>query len=306
MVRERLDILALPLADVRATMAGIVTLMNDGTYDGFVQRHMNAMMVPMPAGSQANQAHRGPIFLPWHRASLWEFETRWLATPAVSARPSLTGFPYWRWESEAALNGGAPRLSKVWTNDYFGGDGVATSQNRVLDGPFTAWKAWLYSSTNKTYYRRGVTGVVRKIGRDSAGVPTLPDQAQVNDTFTFTRYDVAPYSYDSQSFRGRMEGWAGGVRMHNQVHRWVGGDMVVGTSPNDPVFWFHHANVDRLWWRWQIRSTPIRPYQRTGDGYPEGHRPTDVMQGLLNAAGPWTPAMVEDIRLAPLGYSYLQ
>lgn len=305
-MRERRDILALPLADVQATMAGIVTLMKDGTYDGFVRRHMDAMMVAMPAGSQANQAHRGPVFLAWHRASLWEFESKWLATAPVAARPTLTGLPYWRWESEAALNGGDARRSKVWGNDYFGGDGVAASQNRVLNGPFTSWQALLYSSTSKGYFKRGVTGVVRKIARDSAGVPTLPDQAQVNDTFTYTRYDVAPYNYDSPSFRGRMEGWASGPRMHNQVHRWIGGDMIVGTSPNDPVFWFHHANVDRLWWRWQIRATPIRAYQRSGDVYPPGHGPTDVLQGLLNSPGPWTPSAVQDIRTSPLGYSYLQ
>ena len=32
--------------------------------------------------------------------------------------------------------------------------------------------------------------------------------------------------------------------MHNAVHIWVDGDMGPGTSPNDPVFFLHHANVD--------------------------------------------------------------
>ena len=35
--------------------------------------------------------------------------------------------------------------------------------------------------------------------------------------------------------------------MHNLVHRWVGGSMGPGTSPNDPVFFLHHCNVDRIW-----------------------------------------------------------
>jgi len=23
------------------------------------------------------------------------------------------------------------------------------------------------------------------------------------------------------------------------------------TSPADPIFWLHHANLDRVWWSWQ-------------------------------------------------------
>ena len=42
-----------------------------------------------------------------------------------------------------------------------------------------------------------------------------------------------------------------GSQLHNRVHIWVGGDMGPGTSPNDPVFYLHHCNVDRLWALWQ-------------------------------------------------------
>ena len=55
---------------------------------------------------------------------------------------------------------------------------------------------------------------------------------------------------------------------HTMIHPWVGrvisqddprtarrGTMIVSTSPNDPVFFLHHANVDRLWAAWQARST---------------------------------------------------
>ena len=41
---------------------------------------------------------------------------------------------------------------------------------------------------------------------------------------------------------------------HGQVHVLVGGPSgtmrFVETSANDPIFWAHHANVDRLWNRW--------------------------------------------------------
>ena len=39
-------------------------------------------------------------------------------------------------------------------------------------------------------------------------------------------------------------------RMHNQGHVWTGGTMLSMTSPNDPAFFYHHANVDRLYQRW--------------------------------------------------------
>ena len=41
---------------------------------------------------------------------------------------------------------------------------------------------------------------------------------------------------------------------HNAGHRWVGGTMNTMNSPSDPAFWFHHAQVDRIWALWQARS----------------------------------------------------
>ena len=51
-------------------------------------------------------------------------------------------------------------------------------------------------------------------------------------------------------------------------------------SPNDPIFWLHHSNVDRLWWNWQQsgiknstnsrRSSIVNPFTdyrgRTNEG----------------------------------------
>jgi tyrosinase len=39
---------------------------------------------------------------------------------------------------------------------------------------------------------------------------------------------------------------------HNTVHNIVGGDMVTGGSPLDPVFWAHHCMVDYCWAKWNI------------------------------------------------------
>ncbi|MDQ3849141.1 MAG: tyrosinase family protein [Actinomycetota bacterium] len=42
--------------------------------------------------------------------------------------------------------------------------------------------------------------------------------------------------------------------IHDGIHGWVGGDMgSIATSAFDPVFWAHHAMIDRLWYLWQLR-----------------------------------------------------
>ncbi|KAG5760857.1 hypothetical protein H9Q72_011036 [Fusarium xylarioides] len=48
---------------------------------------------------------------------------------------------------------------------------------------------------------------------------------------------------------------------HGAIHQAVGGDLIPSTSPNDPLFMLHHAQIDRLWWMWQQKS----PKQRNLD-----------------------------------------
>ena len=42
--------------------------------------------------------------------------------------------------------------------------------------------------------------------------------------------------------------------IHADVHIFIRGDMETMSSPNDAIFYMHHANVDRLWNRWQRRN----------------------------------------------------
>ncbi|WP_111768593.1 tyrosinase family protein [Nakamurella deserti] len=284
-----------------------------GAYDDFIRRHMTAMNTPTPAGAESNAGHSGPIFLPWHRACLWELETMLIAAAPAGTTP-IAGIPYWAWEVEARLNAGNPRRSKLWTPAYLGGDGDMAAGNRVLNGPFADWQALIWNNSTRSFNRRTSAGLIRLLGRDSAGSSTLPDENQIADLMTYTTYDRPPYNKSStSSFRNRLEGWLGGPRLHNQVHRWVAGDMLVGTSPNDPVFWLHHANVDRLWWTWQSAATPRRPYAPTnasaGTSY-AGQRADDVMTSLLWSG--WTPNGVQDISTlhdaqtaGTPGYSYI-
>ena len=295
MARIRRNILSMPLADVKRLTAAFNVLKADGTYDDFAKRHVQAMNTPTPAGSTRNVAHRAPSFLPWHRAFTLEMEDALIAVD-----PAIQGLPYWKWHEEASRNGGDARKSRLWTADYLGGDGDPARGDRVLDGPFGQWRALVYNNSTGTFTPRGTVGLVRRLQRDPNGqVSALPDLGQVSYSIEgFPTYDAAPWDATVTGFRNRVEGWLAGPRMHNTVHRWVGGDMLAGTSPNDPVFGLHHAAVDRIWWLWQQRNG-VNTYQPVSGG-PAGHNLDDELRFLKT---PRTPASLLDI--AQLGYSYV-
>jgi hypothetical protein len=75
--------------------------------------------------------------------------------------------------------------------------------------------------------------------------------------------------------------------------------MGPGTSPNDPVFFLHHCNVDRIWALWQY-AHPASAYLPAAGG-PAGHNLNDLMQHLT-MAGP-TPAACLDYRRT-MGFIY--
>ena len=62
--------------------------------------------------------------------------------------------------------------------------------------------------------------------------------------------------------------------------------MLPSTSPNDPIFFMNHCNVDRIWEAWmQKPGGPGRVYV-PGDSEPaslKGHRLHDTLSSLLSA-----------------------
>jgi tyrosinase len=105
----------------------------------------------------------------------------------------------------------------------------------------------------------------------TAMMALLPTTEQVAYGLAMNIYDQAPWDYTVETnlpylsrttFRNFMEGHTGdfsrtdepfGDQMHGRGHLWVGGNMAASSSPNDPVFWLHHANLDRIWAEWQDR-----------------------------------------------------
>lgn len=46
---------------------------------------------------------------------------------------------------------------------------------------------------------------------------------------------------------------------HNRLHGLVGGTMGTSASPADPVFWLHHAFIDKIWADWQALHPGVNP-----------------------------------------------
>ena len=57
---------------------------------------------------------------------------------------------------------------------------------------------------------------------------------------------------------------------HNPVHDIIGGWMADMQSPTDPIFWLHHANVDRLWVAW-VSAGGGRKMPALGTAYWSGY-----------------------------------
>lgn len=102
---------------------------------------------------------------------------------------------------------------------------------------------------------------------------------------------------------GQFSGQYGEVETtpHNDVHDFVGGNGGVMADPQqaaaDPIFWLHHANIDRLWYLWS--SDPAHTD-------PSDPRWTGQKFSFFDANGTQvqhTPADVLDI-VGQLGYEY--
>ncbi|KAE9379517.1 Di-copper centre-containing protein, partial [Stipitochalara longipes BDJ] len=172
--------------------------------------------------------HLDTSFLAWHRYFLHVYET---------TLQEICGFkgsmPYWNWSLDTQNLTMAP----VFDPQYgFGGNGNPNANalgkgNCVTDG--------------------GVSGITFKYF-DSEVVPHC-----LFRTFDHSNQRLSGEKY-SDSAIGKILKKPDIISFmmalnsaHASVHMGLGGDMEGFSAPNDPIFFLHHAQVDRLWWLWQ-------------------------------------------------------
>ncbi len=121
--------------------------------------------------------------------------------------------------------------------------------------------------------------ITRAPGND----PNTPD-LPTTDTIQTTVMNQSDY----RSFTLALEG-ANPYGAHNLVHMWFNGTMSnVPIAPADPMFWLHHAEIDRIWAIW-ANANP-------------GQVPT--LSGADAVLDPW-PENVSDVLTTSIGsYSY--
>jgi len=202
--------------------------------------------------------HNNGAFLPWHRGYLLQVENR-----LREISPDIT-IPYWDWSLSPRIN-----QDPIWGAGpgQFSGTGGA---DRCVadDGPFGTGSGFELTNGNC---------LQRRLGGGSAG-----NEATVDNLFT--RYPSAT-QYDN--FRNRLEHGPG---LNDSVHCLVGGTMCSARAANDPVFFLHHAMVDKIWARWQDLSEVHRSAY-TGE----------ISRDELMPASPYTPGDLLDMRHLPGG-----
>lgn len=71
--------------------------------------------------------------------------------------------------------------------------------------------------------------------------------------YVYDALTMAPFSSSILNFqRGTSNAYEPALENapHNPIHNLIGGFMAGMQSSRDPIFWLHHANIDRLWASW--------------------------------------------------------
>lgn len=165
--------------------------------------------------------HQTPIFLPWHRELLNQFELR-----LRQVDPTVT-LPYWNWSLESA----APQQSMIWqiygtsTGDGQGSDGC------IQGGEFSFWQD-LDEFSRPSCIRREFN---QADGSSQFGAVFGSNCAEkiVRSARTF------------EEFAAQL------TVIHDQFHWYIGGQFQdTRTSAGDPLFYLHHGFIDNLFERW--------------------------------------------------------
>ncbi len=159
------------------------------------------------------------LFLPWHRAYLASFEHI-----AREQNPDAV-LPWWDWTSAAASDHGLPAS--------YTDPGTDADPNPLASGPTPDMPDDPARRTSRS------PGDPSQLPSMTDPRPELGFNLSVDDILALSQF--ADFTSQVQN-------------VHDYIHGWVGGDMgVVPTSAFDPVFWSHHAMIDRLWYLWQLK-----------------------------------------------------
>ena len=193
-------------------------LMNSGEYAKFVDTHYHHEWNGQAHGGSAWQTNGRAVFLPWHRAYLYEFEN---AVRAANGGSCFT-IKYWDWRV-----------------DNFAGDATSNTPQIVSDmgGYFSGCSGvlgqWRYGCTSNTCSRNSP---VRCLTRNK---PSRHRNLCLSGT-------LESEVNNRGSFGSVHEELQYGCHVMPHVV-FPGSEMGSHESPFDPLFWSHHAMLDYAW-----------------------------------------------------------
>jgi len=165
-----------------------------------------------------NCQHGSYYFLSWHRMYLYFFDR---ILRAAAGDPNLV-LPYWNWTDPA---------------------------QRTLPLPFRSPA----NATNSLYIAPPSRPSALDAGTAGLGAGTVDFSAAFSDT-NFDSPTGSGASFGGQILSPtHLTGPHGAFehQPHDVVHSSLGGLMGdPNTAAQDPIFWLHHANIDRMWNRW--------------------------------------------------------
>ncbi|KAH8681383.1 tyrosinase [Xylariales sp. PMI_506] len=241
-------------------------------YDDFVATHVN----------QTLSIHGTGNFLSWHRYFVWIFEK------ALREECGYQGYvPYWNWGKSAFDPVNSPYLDGSKYSQ--GGNGVYEAHNCtealptglncippgvgggcVETGPYVGFLANISATAPSLEIPELVPGPFlgyqpRCIRRDISPWVTSnwSTDAQSYDLLTNPLYQVGIGPFQDH-LQGDFD--IGFYGLHSAGHYTMGGDPGGDffNSPNDPMFWLHHAQIDRTWWIWQNQQPVERAFAIAG------------------------------------------
>jgi tyrosinase len=218
--------------------------------------HAGIHGLPLPAWCP----HHTLLFLPWHRAYLYFFER---ALQDLDPRANL---PWWDWSSPVAHRDGLPAAYRRTP--------ARVNTNPLATGPVALSSGDLQRFRGDPVNRGAISdGTLPWTLRDPGAADELPRAETV-------RRALASRSFGD--FSALVEG------IHASVHTWTGGAMtMISVAAYDPLFWAHHAMIDRLWYLWQLQT--------------QGRPPADLLDRALP---PFPMTVRETLDISRLGYGY--
>ncbi|KAH8178615.1 common central domain of tyrosinase domain-containing protein [Sarocladium implicatum] len=206
--------------------------MNGSLYDDFSWAH----------NLVAHSNHGKAPFLTWHRRFISVYEKQLRETCGYDG-----ALPYWDW----SLDWEEPEKSVIFDSELgFGGDGDPKAGkfghgHCVTDTPFKNLKPLWLGTEYKPHC------LTRSFNDDGwLGHYISPESlADMLSSATYEEFYLA------------LE-----LKAHDIIPTGVRGDFMAFTAPNDPIFYLHHAQLDRVWWLWQMRDRQRRTQEYGGVG----------------------------------------